>query len=207
MTNNDKWKNEILDKLYRSDFMEDLLDNITSGHPLKADLKQELFLILADMGTDKIIQAHQNNYLNYLCINILKKQYHSSNSKFHKHWRKDKYKPLDFDIKHEKDNRYIEEQKKVDKIKEIVDTELSLTDRELFKMYFKFDNYDRYFGKLRDTKCNRPISSTRKIENKLELKKLPGSKKISIDHSTIALSIKNSLKLIRNRLDEEKPKN
>lgn len=200
-------KNEILDRLYRSEFIEDLLSNITSDHPLKEDLKQHLFLILSEMREDRIIEAYKKRYINYLCINILKKQYHSSNSKFHKYWRKDKSQPLDFDVKFERDFRYSEDEKKIKKIKQIVDTKLNVTDRELFKMYFKFDDYDRYFGKLRDVKCDRPISSTRKIENKLELKRLPGSKKISIDHSTIALSIKNSLSLIKKELEQGKNKN
>ena len=77
-------KNDILTNLYKSKFIDELINKITSGHQLSDDLKAELFLILVQMSDVKIKRAYEQNYLNYLCVNILKKQYHSNTSPFHK---------------------------------------------------------------------------------------------------------------------------
>ena len=82
-----KTKDDILTDLYKSDFIKDLIWTITSGHELKDDLKSELFLILFEMDDKRILKAHNNHYLHYLCVNILKKQYHSKTSPFHKKFR------------------------------------------------------------------------------------------------------------------------
>lgn len=195
-------KNEIISKLYLSSFMSDLLSTITGGHALKEELKQELFLILCEMPDEKIEQAYKNNYLNYLCINIVKKQYHSSSSPFHKKFRKDKFQELYDnyvidDIDDDIDDELLE------KVLWFLDNKVKITDRELFKMYYKMEKYDRWLGELRDENCEKPISSTRKIERKLAIESsVPGKKKITIDHSTIALSIKKTMKRLKKYLKE-----
>jgi hypothetical protein len=67
-----------------------------------------------------------------MCINILKKQYHSSTSPFHKKWRKEKFNELSDsdnyipDIDTDDDVETI-----MDKIKWIVETKLDVVDKEL----------------------------------------------------------------------------
>ena len=178
--------------------MDDLLSTITSNHPLKEDLKSELFLILCEMSDEKIIDAFNGNYINYLCVSIVKNQYHSSTSKFHKLFRKQKSVDYEFDIPDEVEWTWKEDllnkiEKSVEKLKPV--------DRELFKMYFKMDKFDRELGELRDTECRKPISSLRKIEKRLLLNNPEGKRGVTIHHSTISLSIRRSLEKIKKMLD------
>ena len=189
-------KNEIIENLYNSPFINDVIKNITGGHRLTEDLKAELFLILCEMPEDKIVKAWQGKWINYLCINILKKQYHSSTSPFHTKWRKDTTSNETPDLPED-----IEEfnQDLITKIEHIVETKLDIVDRELFKMYYKMDRYDRWLGDLRDTKCQKPTSPYRKMEDKLALK---GEPRITISRSTISLSHQRALMIIKKELEK-----
>jgi len=206
-------KDDILVQLYKSDFIKDLIWTITSGNQLKEDLKSELFLILFEMDDRRILGAYNNNYLHYLCVNILKKQYHSKTSPFHKKFRwsgkvkdtepfyqsEDHFKynsPLETQIE---EVRFPEEL--MEKIIWFVDNKLDLVDRELFKIYYKIGRYDRWLGDLRDTNCKKSISSLRKVENKLAITTIEG-KKITIGYDTIRLSLNRSLMRIKYYLKE-----
>lgn len=197
-------KNDILDQLYRSYFMDDLIDTITSKNKLKSDLKQELFVILCEMPEWRIKRAWSNNYLNYMCINILKKQYHSSTSPFHKKYRAEKFDELtDWNSSDELFNivdSFENTDEVMDKIKWIVENKLDMVDRELFKLYYKWDRYDRWVGDLRDDTCEKEWSSYRKIERKLTIMPIEGGKKIGISRNTISLSHQRSIEKIKNWL-------
>lgn len=180
--------------------MNDLVWTITSGHELKDDLKSELFLILCEMSEVRIQKAYNNHYLHYLCVNIVKKQYHSKSSPFHKKWRKGKSDEELPDIISEdfsQDNSVLI----IEKIVWFVENKLDLVDRELFKLYYKIGDYDRYFGKLRDKTCNKPVSSLRKVEKKLAITNIDGGY-ISIGYDTIRLSLNRSLMRIKHYLKE-----
>jgi hypothetical protein len=203
-------KDDILVQLYKSDFIKDLIWTITSGNQLKEDLKSELFLILFEMDDRRILGAYNNNYLHYLCVNILKKQYHSKTSPFHKkfrwsgkvrdteplEWKYNYNSPLETAIE---EVRFPEEL--MEKIIWFVDNKLDLVDRELFKIYYKIGRYDRWLGDLRDTNCKKSISSLRKVENKLAITTIEG-KKISIGYDTIRLSLNRSIMRIKYYLKE-----
>ena len=189
-------KNKIIENLYNSAFIDDVIKNITGGHRLTEDLKAELFLILCEMPEEKIIQAWEGKWINYLCINILKKQYHSSTSPFHMKWRKDTTTDEAPDLPEdepEENNTDL-----ITKIEHIIETKLDIVDKELFKMYFKMDRYDRWLGDLRDKKCQKPTSSYRKMEEKLALK---GEPRITISRSTISLSHQRALMIIKKELE------
>lgn len=190
-----KSKNEILDELWRSQFIDDLIYNITSGHKLKDDLKGHLFLILCEMPEKRIVKAYEDHYLNYMCINILKKQYHSSSSPFHKLWRANKGEEL-FDVEIE-DDTFDEDM--IEKVFWFVDNKLELVDRELFKMYYKVGRYDRWLGDLRDENCQKPTYAFRKIQKKLEITTVEG-RKISIGHDSVRVSLSRSVVRIKNYL-------
>lgn len=196
-------KDKIISELYTSQFITDLINTITSGNKLKDDLKGELFLILCEMPASRIENAYDNHYLTYLCVNILKKQYHSNTSPFHKKYRMNKFEELgDWnleDMLEGVDDGDI--QVFLDKIKWIIDNKLDMIDRELFKLYYKWDRYDRWVGDLRDKDCQKPISSYRKIEKKLTITILENGKSISIGRSTIALSHKRSIDKIKKWID------
>lgn len=195
-------KNDILTELYKSDLLEEILTKITSNHPLKEDLRSELFLILSEMPSHKIQKAYDDKYLNYLCINILKRQYHSSTSPFHKKFRKDKWSELGETP--DKPEELLLDESILQKVMFIVETKLDLIDRELFLMYYKLGRYERHLGELRDTECKKSTSSFRKMEKKLSLTPKDGGKGISIDHSTIHLSHKRSIGIIKYWLEKIK---
>lgn len=191
-------KDEIISELWNSKFIDELIITLTSGHQLKDDLKSELFVILCEMDEAKIIRAHNNNYLNYLCVNILKKQYHSKTSPFHKNWRKGKetYSYELIDIIEEIDQKMLDEYEILEKIYWFVDNKLDLVDRELFKLYYKIGRYDRWTGDLRDMSCEKATSSLRKVERKLAITTVEG-KKISIGYDTIRISLNRSIMRIK----------
>lgn len=201
-------KNDILTLLYKSKFIDDLIYKITSGHELGEDLKSELFLILIEMSDIRIQRAYEQNYLNYLCINILKKQYHSNTSPFHKMYRKSSASQVPIFNDDDKlediiDTDDINEMEDIlNKIEWIVENKLSLIDKELFKLYYKMGRYNRIDGDLKDTTCDKPISSYRKIERKLAITTLDKAGSISICRSTIALSHKRSMEKIRKWLNK-----
>ena len=210
-------KNDIITDLYKSPLLNDIIIKITSRHQLTEELKAELFLILCEMKEDKIIKAQENNYLIYLCINILKKQYHSSTSPFHKKFRKEKFDEMIIDD--DQDDNMIDKdvqlafdeisdreemEELLNKVKWIVDNKLDVIDRELFKLYYKWDKYDRWMGELRDITCDKETSSYRKIEKKLAITTITSdgsNKKISIGRSTIALSHQRSIEKIKKWID------
>ncbi len=72
-----------------------------------------------------------------------------------------------------------------------------MVDRELFRMYFKIGRYDRWLGDLKDVTCEKPQSSYRKMQKKLQLSDNP---KLTISRTTIALSIQRSVMIIKKEL-------
>lgn len=201
-------KNDILTQLFKSRFINDLIYKITSGHALSEDLKSELFLILMEMSEVRIKRAYEQNYLNYLCINILKKQYHSNTSPFHKLYRKNSASQIP--IYNEEDqladlvesDDINETEDLLNKIEWIVENKLTLIDKELFKLYYKMGRYNKVDGDLRDITCEKNISSYRKIEKKLAITTLEDGVNISICRSTIALSHKRSMLKIKKWLSK-----
>jgi hypothetical protein len=189
-------KRDILDKLWRSPMIEDMLVNITYGNPLKEDLKSELFLILMEMPDVKIIAAHNGNWLTYLCVNILKKMWRSNTSPFYKKWRKGFGDGEPRDMIMELDDFDYE---KLDLILGFVD-KLPFVEQELFKMRYKIGKYDKWFGELRDKDCKKSVYSYRKIENKLAIETKNGEKPITIDHSTVEKYHKRSIERIKKML-------
>ena len=195
-------RDKILSDLFKSRFINDLLTTITSNHPLKEELRSELFLILSEMSSEKIERAFNENYLNYLCVSIVKNQYHSSTSSFHKTFRK--WKGVEgVDLENiEDESDWSEREGMLKLVEDIVEKRLNMVDKELFKIYYKMGRYDRELGDLRDKDCKKATSSYRKMEKKLSLEAIPGQKKVTIDHATIGLSIVKSLNKIKNIIND-----
>lgn len=199
-------KDKIITELYNSKELDKVISNITRGHYLKDDLKSELFYILCKMPYEKLATAKEKGYLLYLCINILKKQYHSSTSPFHRKYRVfNKASELDINIVDDNDkDPYLEFEEFVLKEINTVLKTCPYIDRELFKIYYKLDEYDRWIGEKRDRSCDKPVSSTRKIEKKLVIKGRKGVPKTTIDHSTIAKSLSRTrMRLLIHFIDKK----
>jgi len=181
---------QIIEALWSDPMIEDILIKITSNNPLKEDLKSELFLILLEMSPSKIVYSWQNKWIYYMIINILKKQYHSKTSPFHKKFRLEK--PVDILptlVADEPDDDWKEETLK--KINDFIENDLNIVDRELFKLYYKIGEYDRWIGELRDKDCEKPTSSYRKIEKKLTIDG------VKVSRNTIGISHRKTIKKIK----------
>ena len=193
-------KNKLITDLYNNEKLNQAINNITKGDPLAEDLKSELFYILCGMPYEKLQAAEEDGYLLFLCINILKKQYNSSTSPFHKKYRT-KTSELVYEVEDDVDTSYLDyEAEVIQEINKFLET-LAYTDRELFKIYYKMGEYDRWIGSKRDTNCTKNISSSRKIERKLAIQSIKGQKRVTIDHSTIALSVKNTLEKLKKHFE------
>lgn len=194
-------KHKIIEDLFRNPIIDDMIWNITGGHHLKEELKSELFSILLEMPETKIIQSYEGKWLTYLCVNILSKQWKSSTSPFHKKFKKFKWEDIGIDNIPEEDSRL--DLETLEKVLDIVDR-LPLVERELFKMRWKIDKYDKHFGELRDPNCQKDIYSYRKIEKKLAIETEGGKKYISIDHNTIHKYHQSVIDKIKKDLDDTK---
>ena len=193
-------RDKLITELYNNDKLNQAIKNITKGDPLAEDLKSELFYILCQMPYEKLKAAKDEGYLIFLCVNILKKQYNSSTSPFHKKYRS-VTSELKYEVADDVDDSYIEYEAIVLKeVEKFLDT-IPFTDRELFKIYYKMGDYDRWVGSKRDTTCTKNISSSRKIERKLAIQSIKGQKRVTIDHSTIALSVKTTLEKLKKHFE------
>lgn len=186
-------KNLILDNLWRSSLIDDMIWNITNGHHLKDDLKTELFIILCEMPDSKIINAYKGKWLNYLCVNIITKQWKSKTSPFYKKYKKDWNLEGNFDIADELDEFPYDLLEEVMKIIE----QLPFVEKELFMMRYKIGKYDRWLGELRDTNCKKSISSFKKVELKLAINT------ITISHSTVEKYHRKVIEKIRKQLSKK----
>lgn len=186
-------KNDILDGLWRNPFIDEVIRNITGGHPLSNELRSELFLILLEMPEAKIKTAHQAKWINYLVINIIKKMWNSKTSPFYLKWKKREAGEITSDIALEDGDVFPEDL--LTEVMKVVDT-LPFVEKELFLMRYKIGKYDRWLGDLRDSECKKPIYSYRKIELRLQI----GG--VKIDHSTIEVYHKKTIKKIRKELKD-----
>ena len=195
-------KNQILTMLYNDKNMDGIINKITSNNALKDDLKQDLFVILSEKDEEFIKDAYENHYLTYFCIRILKNQYHSSTSPFHKTHRKYKGQEINNLELEDEDYDYIMDED-IELILSIIDENLDYVDRELIKIYYKLGDYNRFTGRKRDKSCDKPISSLRKVKKKLELVNKDGQK-ITLSIQTIATSINRSKMIIKNNIKKWK---
>ena len=188
--------------LYNDKNMDAIINKITSNNALKDDLKQDLFVILSEKDEEFIKDAYENHYLTYFCIRILKNQYHSSTSPFHKTHRKNKGQEINNLELEDEDYDYIMDED-IELILSIIDENLDYVDRELIKIYYKLGDYNRFTGRKRDKSCDKPISSLRKVKKKLEIVNKDGQK-ITLSIQTIATSINRSKMIIKNNIKKWK---
>lgn len=184
-------KNDILCELWTSPHIDDIIENITGGHHLTADLKSELFLILSEMSEVKIVSAWTGKWMNYLIINIIMKQWRSSTSPFHKKYRPPHSEVGVSEVEEEGDidwNLIEEVMKEIEK--------LPLVERELIKMRYKLGVWNKTDGQLRDTECKKTIYSYRKMEKRLRIGE------ITIDHNTIQKYHNKSIEKIKKNIDK-----
>lgn len=119
-------------------------DAINKMHPieLRADLKSEVFLILAELPEEKIIDLYQNNYLKFYAVRIMLNLVQSTDKKFYKKYRD--FVEYNYDSNEKQIDLYlIDEHEILGKVNDIIQ-DLYWYDRELLNLYtFKFNKNAR----------------------------------------------------------------
>lgn len=68
--------------------VENIVDNINNIVRNKEDLIQEVYMILLNYDEEKLRALYNNNQLNFFLVRVIKNQYFSKTSPFHKKYRK-----------------------------------------------------------------------------------------------------------------------
>jgi len=207
--------NEIITKeIKKIDYLQ-ICKNITYNNILSDDLYQHVILIILEIDNDKLSELYLSRELKYYMISIIRNEWYNKYSKFNNIYRKysskvdsnmdlsevdlfTRYneklysKLIDISINEnesERLNMYIIE---IDKILNDEKYWTGLYDwyqLELFKMYYKLDNYNMIDGKDRDLDCKSLKSSFRKME-----------KRVGIDHVSLSLTVKDTTNYIKSIL-------
>lgn len=90
-------KYRIIDEMSRNRVVERIVENIArqSMSPELKDLSQMVYLILLEYDEEKIADLWMNDQMNFFVVRIVLNQFHSSNSPFHKLYRKYQLKSMD----------------------------------------------------------------------------------------------------------------
>lgn len=80
--------NEIITEIYNSGMLADLLRNMgVKGNDID-DLTQEVYLILMEYDSNKIIELWDNKQMKFWLVRVITNQYFSKNSPFYKKYKK-----------------------------------------------------------------------------------------------------------------------
>lgn len=81
-------KNEVLDELYKSKLVKELMNNMGVRRQDFNDLEQEIYIILLEYDEEKVLQMSKKKQLKWFIIKLIQNQYFSSNSPFYKNYKK-----------------------------------------------------------------------------------------------------------------------
>ena len=154
-------RNRIIEELWMSN---DLNEALSKMHPveLQEDLKSELFLIIAELDENKLIDLYKKNQLKFYVVRVMLNMVRSSKSKFYKLYRNfDEYLPID------KPENYQEDV--TDRVTDNIE-KLYWYNKKIFELYaFEFNKNAKELSR----KTNIPYQSIIRTlnETKKELKK------------------------------------
>lgn len=78
----------IVERIANEGIVEKIVDNIRNIVRNREDLIQEIYLILLNYDSSKLEDLYNNKQLNFFLVRVIKNQYFSSTSPFHKLYRK-----------------------------------------------------------------------------------------------------------------------
>ena len=81
-------KNKIIEDIYKSKVIDNLLKNMGVSANDVDDLKQEIAVILLEYDEKKIIEMYEKKQLKYFIVQIIKYQYFSNTSPYYKKYKK-----------------------------------------------------------------------------------------------------------------------
>jgi len=180
-------KSKIIEKLYRSEKFNEALRLLCKNGSNLDDLKHEIIMILFEKDEDFLLNLDNKNQLLYFTIGIIKKQYHSSTSKFYKDFRL-RNLPIEEDllkVKLEEDY----DTKIIDKIEEYLVKDLHWFNSHIFTMYY-FSKVDKEGRELK------PLSY-RKIQ---DAHRWHGMK---LDYNKVGKIVKETTEIIKNKLEQD----
>lgn len=80
--------NSIITELYEQNVIKDIIVNFKVDEFDRDDLEQEVYQILLEYDSKKIIDMYRNKQLKYFLVGIIQRQYHSKTSPFYKKYKK-----------------------------------------------------------------------------------------------------------------------
>lgn len=80
--------NSILTEIYEQGTIKDIMRNMSVSENDADDLEQEIYLILLEYDTSKIIEMYEKKQLKYFIVGVISRQYHSKTSPFYKKYKK-----------------------------------------------------------------------------------------------------------------------
>lgn len=181
-------KNEIVEYVAKNPELNKMINSICSDTRFKDDLKQEFLLILLEEEDKRLIKIYNEGKIWNWCYVILNNQWNSKTSPFYKKYRENKMVDYNTDwiIDEEVDTFDI---KIAERVEEILKG-IHWYDAHLFKLYY-FETICDETGDLKKPYTLRGIE------------KLHTKKNMKIDHVSVFLSVKKTLKKIVERLKNE----
>lgn len=79
---------KILIELEQKNVVKDICKNMNISQNDMDDFVQEIYLILLEYDSNKIIELWKNRQLNYFLVGIIKRQYNSTTSPYYKKYKK-----------------------------------------------------------------------------------------------------------------------
>lgn len=81
-------KQEIINIIYKEQWIENIIKKYNLDESLKADFIQEMYIILLEYNEDKIVELYNKNQLRYFLIRICVNNYKSVTSPWYKKYMK-----------------------------------------------------------------------------------------------------------------------
>lgn len=80
--------NRIIVELYRESTVKNIIRNMQVAEQDADDLEQEIYTILLEYDSNKIIEMYKNKQLKYFIVGVIQRQYNSKTSPFYKKYKK-----------------------------------------------------------------------------------------------------------------------
>lgn len=80
--------NRIIVELYQESTVKNIIRNMQVAEQDADDLEQEIYTILLEYDSNKIIEMYKNKQLKYFIVGVIQRQYNSKTSPFYKKYKK-----------------------------------------------------------------------------------------------------------------------
>ena len=138
---------QMIDQLYRDKKIDEACKKIAKGNDLWQDLKQELFIVLAEYDQDKLKEIQSKGQLMFFIVRILLNFYNSKTSQFYKKYKHINDEIIDLKyIKQMEDETYSDDLDKIELAFE--KAKLTWYERGIAKLYIEEKSFRKLSAKL-----------------------------------------------------------